>query len=285
MAKLLSGEQFERGLGGIVRIALRLARLDRFEDARECRVALFRLDPHGRETADQVRLPGLVRHRHDAGVADRLGRDVFVGGGILLDRACMEARLVCEGRGADIGRAAKRHAVQDVVELAGDAGEGFEALGRDAGGKAAGIGFFQKKRRDQRCKVGVAAAFAEAVQRALDLARARFDRREAARHGVAGIVVGVDAEAVARNARGDDSGGDLSDLGGERAAVGVAEDDPAGAGLQCGLQAVEGVRCVGLVAIEEMFGVEQRLPALANSVFDAGADAFEVVFEADAEGG
>ena len=141
------------------------------------------------------------------------------------------------------------------------------------------------QRRDQGDEVGVAAALAEAVQRALHLARAGVDRGERVRDRVAGVVVGVDAEPVAGDAGGDHRGGDRADLGGQRAAVGVAEHDPAGAGGERGLQAGERVVRVRLPAVEEVLGVEQGLAALGPQEADRGGDVLEVLLEADAERG
>jgi hypothetical protein len=67
------GEEFEGGLRGVVAVALGLARLHRVEDAGERGVALLRGDAHLGEASDEVRLARLVRHRHDAGVADEAG--------------------------------------------------------------------------------------------------------------------------------------------------------------------------------------------------------------------
>ena len=53
-----------------------------------------------------------------------------------------------------------------------------------------------------------------------------------------------------------------ADLGRQRAAVGVAEHHPAGAGVERGLQAGERVVGVGPPAVEEVLGVEERLAAL-----------------------
>ena len=73
----------------------------------------------------------------------------------------------------------------------------------DAGLVAAGVGLLEQERRDEGDEVGVAAALAEAVERALHLARPGVDGGERVRDRVAGVVVGVDAEAVAGDARGD----------------------------------------------------------------------------------
>ena len=90
-------------------------------------------------------------------------------------------------------------------------------------------------------EVGVAAALAVAVHRALDEHGALGDRGERVGHAALGVVVAVDADAAcrarrrtARTARGD--------VGGQRGAVGVAQRDVLGAGLGRGAQARERVR-------------------------------------------
>lgn len=102
---------------------------------------------------------------------------------------------------------------------------------------------------------------------------------------VAGIVVAMDAQPVAGDARGDHFGGDAADLGGQRAAVGVAEDDPARPGFKGGFQAGQGIAGVGAVAVEEMLGVEQRLAAFGDEMADGGSDGLAVLVESDVEGG
>src|ERR1019366_2102773 len=109
--------------------------------------------------------------------------------------------------------------------------------------------------RDQRNEVGVAATLAEAVQRALYLARAGAHGGKRVGDSVVGVVVGVDADMVA----GDDLrrfGDDALDLVGQRAAVGVAQDHPARAGVVGGARAFERVGRVGLVAVEEVLAVD-----------------------------
>jgi hypothetical protein len=145
----------------------------------------------------------------------------------------------------------------------------LQGLRRDAGFEAAGEGLLEEECRDQRCQVRVAAPLSQPVQRALDLPRPGFDRGEGVGNGVAGVVVAVDAEPVARDAGGDDLGGDAADLGGERATVGVAEDDPAGTGLQRGVEAGEGVGWVRPVAVEEVFRVEQGIEETMASRFSS----------------
>ena len=132
------------------------------------------------------------------------------------------------------------------------------ALLADAGREA----HLQHQGRDQRDQIGIAAALAQAVQRALHLARAGAHGGERIRHRVLGIVMGMDAEPAAGNVL-DDLADDALDLVRQRAAIGVAEHDPARAGALRRLHAVQRIGRVGLVAVEEMLGVEHRL-ALAR---------------------
>ena len=114
--------------------------------------------------------------------------------------------------------------------------------------------------RDDRAEVGVAAAFAEAVDGALHLDAAQLDRDQGVGHGQLGVVVGVDAQGDVREVLLDRLD-DLDHLGGQGAAVGVAEDDdsrPAGLGR---LEGLEGIVRIVLEAVEEVFGVVEQLSA------------------------
>ena len=57
----------------------------------------------------------------------------------------------------------------------------------------------QLQRRDDGDEIGIAAALADAVQRALDLARAGAHRGERIRHRLLGVVMRVDADMIAGN--------------------------------------------------------------------------------------
>ena len=126
---------------------------------------------------------------------------MLVGRRILDHRRGVDAGLGGEGRGADIGRVAVGRAVEDLVEHARHAGQGRQLLGGDADLEALGIVRLEQQRRDQRDQIGVAAALAEAVQRALDLAHAGAHRGQRVGDGLLGVVVGVDAEPIARDRR------------------------------------------------------------------------------------
>ena len=115
-------------------------------------------------------------------------------------------------------------------------GELAQRFRRDAGLEALGEFGLQRQRRDQRHEIGVAAALAEAVQRALHLPRAGADGGERIGDRVVGVVVGVDAELFAGNdAR--DLADDALDLVRQRAAVGVAQAPPSARRRRCAVLA------------------------------------------------
>jgi hypothetical protein len=93
----------------------------------------------------------------------------------------------------------------------------------------------------------------------------------------------MDAEPVARETRGDDGRRDPGDLGRQGPAIRVAKDDPARACGVGGLEAGERVTGVRLPAVEEVLGIEKRLPAFGNNMFDGCPDVVDVLLERDAE--
>ena len=87
--------------------------------------------------------------------------------------------LVAKARGADIGRVPVRRAVEEFVEGARlTCVSSRKLLGGDADLETLGVVRLQQQRRDEGDEIGVAAALAEAVQRALHLPRAGADRGE-----------------------------------------------------------------------------------------------------------
>ena len=92
----------------------------------------------------------------------------------------------------------------------------------------------------------------------------------------------VDADPLLRKAR-DDFADDRLHLVGKRAAIGVAEHRPARAGVERRIDAGERVVRIGLVAVEKMLAVEQRLAAGGDRRRDRLRDAFEVLFVGAAE--
>ncbi len=132
-------------------------------------------------------------------------------------------------------------------------------------GPIALVAELELERGQDRDQVGVAAALAVAVHRALHHARALLDRDQRVGHAAAGVVVGVDADLHAIAQLGDHARGGLGDLRRQRRAVGVAERDVLGARLGRGAQAAQ--RVVGVVAegVEEVLGVVDHALALRDA--------------------
>ena len=141
--------------------------------------------------------------------------------------------------------------------------------------KAIGKLALQPQRRDQRTQIGVAAALAEPVQRALDLPRAGAHRGQRIGDRLLGIVMGVDADVIAGNmfCHLADDGLDLVRHG---AAIGVAQHHPARAGIVGRLGAGQREFRIFLVAVEEMLAVEHHLAARGLRGLHAVADRGEI---------
>ena len=204
-----------------------------------------------------------------------LGRHVLVGRRVLHDGGGMDAGLGRERALAHIGRVAVGRAVEHLVERARDMGEVLELVVGDADVEFLRELRLELQRRDDRDEIGVAAALAEPVERALDLARAGAHGGERIGHRLLGVVVGVDADVVAGD-RLDHLADDRFDLVRQRAAIGVAQHDPARALVVGRLGAGERELRIGLVAVEEMLAVEQHLAALGLGGAHAVADRGEV---------
>ena len=120
-------------------------------------------------------MSSLIAHRDDAGIADQVGVNVFVGGGVLQDGAGVQPRLMGESAGPHISRLPLRHAVKDVIQHPAIAQQAAKARGADTSFKLAGIGLFEQQGGDQRGQVRIATPLAQHVERALDLAHPSID--------------------------------------------------------------------------------------------------------------
>ena len=171
--------------------------------------------------------------------------------------------LVAKARGADEGRVAVGRAVQHLVERARDM-----ASARRAAPSSTPIA--------KRSAIVAASASASPIsvtrlalpQRSPSPFSVPWIWRTPASHrgqrigdGAAAIVMGVDAEMIARDHASTTSATMRRDLVGQRAAIGVAEHDPARAGLVGRPGAGQRVVRVGLVAVEEVLAVEHDLAA------------------------
>ena len=172
--------------------------------------------------------------------------------------------------------------VQKLVELARDRRQGPQRRRGDTRFIPRRIVVFQEQRRDDRREVRVAAALAKAVQRTVDLAGARAHSRERVGDTVFRIVVGVDADNLGWDFAGD-RGDNLFNFVRQSPAIRVAENNPARSGLISRPRAGERIGRVGLVTIEEMLAIDDRLLVLHEDRLDGLADRIEVIFVGDAE--
>ncbi len=111
---------------------------------------------------------------------------------------------------------------------------------------------------------------------------ARVDGDQGVGHAAGGVVVAVNAQPGSRRVvRGGD---DVAEFVRHHAAVGVAQGDDVGAGLRGGSHDFEGVGRVGLVAVEEVLGVQEDPLAVLAEVGDRVGDHGEVFLEGCPEG-
>src|SRR5713101_7293723 len=272
-------QQLERRLGALELEALVLHALEHLEDAARLGRVLVEVDAVLLGLPEDVRLPRQLGDEHSPVVAYGFRIDVLVGIRVLEDGGDVDTALVGKGRIADVRLRTPRlavgqlrHEARDVAQLAevlpGDAVEAH--LDHDVG--------------DDRDEVRVAAALAVAVDRPLDVVDALGDRRERVRHGALGVVVDVDAQRRLGLHVLLDLADDLHDLVRQAAAVGVAEDQAAGARGLGGSEGLERVLAVLLEAVEEVLGVVDNLLEVLEEVGDRVPDHVDVLVERRPEG-
>ena len=221
-----------------------------------------------------------VADEHPGAVADQLRLDVLVGGAArLAEGGGVEPALVGERRHADVGVGRVRRQVHQLGHVPAHGGEALEA----PVGQALDA-HLQLEVGDAGHQVGVAGALAVAVDRALELGGAAEHRRDGVGDRAAGVVLGVDAELLVGAEVGVDLAGDPLHLVGQRAAVGVAHHQAVGAVGGRRLQHAEGVLGVGLVAVEEVLGVEEHAQAGGLQERHALAHHRHALVEGGAEG-
>ncbi len=108
-----------------------------------------------------------------------------------------------------------------------------------------------------------------------------FDGGQGVADGEVAVVVDVDADGGGNLAFDGLDG--VGDLARQAAAVGVAEDEAAGAGFGGGLEGFEGVVGVFLVAVEEVFSVVNDFLDVGGEVGDGVGDHADVLVERDAQ--
>ena len=134
---------------------------------------------------------------------------------------------------------------------------------------------------DDRAQVGVAAAFADAVDGALHLRRAVLHGDQTVGDAELRIVVAVDADRHLDGlAHGIDRGGDLVR---QPAAVGLAETHDVGAGVRRDTATLDRELRVVAEAVEEVLGVEDDRVDVPLQEDDAVVDHLEVLRLRDAQ--
>ena len=189
------------------------------------------------------------------------------------DGARMEAAFVRERRGARVGMVRGNGQVARFGYELGGPRKVAQVVGADAAEP-----HLELHVGDGGEQVGVAHALADAADGALDLQRARADGGKRVGHRTAGIVVTVNAQLLAgKRARNDADY--LLHLEGKRAAVRLAKIDGVGTGLACRADARERVVGIGLVAVEEVLGVEHDGEPVGLQIRDRVGDHAQVFLE------
>ena len=187
-------------------------------------------------------------------VADRRRVEVLEGAGVGLDPGGVHPRLVGEGVAADVGLVGVRRHVAELVEVVGGLGQSRELLGGDHL-----EAHLQLQRGQDRGQVGVAAALAVAVDRALHEPGAGSRPRRASWRPRTRRRCGCGCRPRRRRRAPPTTAAVASATwSGRLRAVGVAEGDVLGARLGGGAHALERVAGVVAVAVEEVLGVEDR---------------------------
>ena len=169
----------------------------------------------------------------------------------------MQAGLVSEGARTDVGLARIRHDVGDLGDRVRDPGCFAQCAVRQHPQAA-----LELEVRHQRHEIGIAGSLAVAVERPLDVSRARVDRGEGVGDRATGVVVAVDAEPD--TGRVIDGRDDLTDIVGKQPAVRVAQRDQLRASFGSRPHYGQRIRRIAAVTVEEVLGVEEDAAAKAN---------------------
>src|SRR5699024_1213636 len=193
------------------------------------------------------------------------------------DGAGVQPGLMCEGAGPDVGLPGERGDIGDLADGMGDPGDLPQTGATESTYVALEfeIGHYGED-------VGVASAFAVAVDATLYVLRSRGDGGHGVGHGAAGIVMSVDAQGAA--GAGGDLGDDLVHPFRKHAPVGIAQGDDVGSGLHRGGHRAQGVVGVVAVAVEDVLGVQDHAAALVTQVADGVGDHRQVLLPAGAQG-
>ena len=132
---------------------------------------------------------------------------------------------------------------------------------------------------DDGAQVGIACSLPESIDGSLHHPGTGRNRGQGVGDGQLPIVVRMDAggdvEALA------DLLHHLIDEGGQRPAIGVAEDEPIGSRRGSGLQHIHCIICIVGIAIEEVFGVEHHLAAVGLEERYTVPDKLQILLQRD----
>ncbi len=209
----------------------------------------------GRRLGGDAADSGQLADQDPPAVAHQRRVHVFVGLDVAADGVDVHAALVGEGRRADERLVLAEVEVGHLVDEPADLRQVLQRALTETT-----VAVLEDQVGDDARQVGVAAPLADAVDRALDVAGARLHGRQRVGHAQAAVVVAVDAErhVAQRRSHGLDA---LSDLFGQSPAVGIAQDQPGGAGLLRGPQRGQGVFGIRLPSVKEVLGVENDFSA------------------------
>ncbi|MEY2725114.1 MAG: hypothetical protein RLZZ458_981 [Planctomycetota bacterium] len=201
---------------------------------------------------------------------------MFVAAGEPIDGVDVHAAFVREGTLSDEGLSGAEVEVGEFVDVSGEFRESLDtAVAEDS------FAEFQGEVGGGRDEVGIAAAFADAVDSALDLYGAGVDSGERVGDGEVAVVVAVDADRHLDMLL--ELTDEVGDLFRKRATVCIAHDDHICPGSCCGFQRLQGVVGVGFPAVEAVFSVINGFAAMGFHEADAVVDHGEVFFEGHAE--
>ena len=158
-----------------------------------------------------------------------------------------------ERRGADVGSLRIDGPVEGLGDVMAHRRQPFDPTFRKAL-----VAELELQVRDHGREVRVAGPLAEAVERALHVSGAGFDRRHRVGHGAPGVVVAVDADDRVVADVGLDVGDDAAHLARQGAAVGVAQHEVRGAVDHGGLDRPQRELGVRLVPVEEVLEVDEH---------------------------
>ena len=277
LADMATEQERERGFGVLETPTAVLELLQLVERGGGGGIVAVKVDAEGLRLEDDVTAAGLVADEHGALIADDGRIDMLVGGGELPDGVHVRAAFVGEGRSTDPRATRIGGEVGDAVDETGKASEALERSRGDALPAELQLGT-----RDDRGEVAIAGALADAVDRALDVGGAGFERSKGVGEAEAGVVVRMDADRGLLE-RGEGGAGSRGDFGRQGAAVGVAKDDAVGAAGDGGEHGRDGIGRVFLPAVDRMFAIVDDFAAMRLKEGDRVADHLEVLLGRAAE--